>query len=565
MDFQPFNQSPPRLGNQFDDDRALKNLLRRLLPVEVYSAIEPELRELGELSGGELYEDMLRERLLEPELTQWGAWGERVDEIELTPLWKKAQELAARFGVVAAGYEDRFGEFARVHQFALVHLFAPSTDVYSCPLAMTDGAAKTLLTSGNQKLIGRALPRLTSRDPATFWTSGQWMTESTGGSDVGRSETVAVHEEGARYRLYGRKWFTSATTSEMTLTLARPEGNGPGGRGLALFYVELRDENGKLQRIEINRLKDKLGTRKVPTAELMLRGTPAELVTDEARDGIRNISPMLNITRTWNTVSAVSFMRRGIALAQDYAKRRVAFSAPLSEKPLHAETLSSLVAEYEAALVLAFEVIATIGRIEHQRTEPNDEALLRILTPLAKLVTGKQAVSVVTEAIEAFGGAGYIEDTGLPTLLRDTHVLPIWEGTTNVLSLDVIKTLSRDPSLGEQLLERFDDRTAGLAHAEMKRLASQARATLEKALLWAKDRAMNAPLELEAGARHFSLTLGRSFALGLIAAQAEYSMSKFGDKLSLVSARRFALERFDFIRETSVNESLALANDLLSE
>lgn len=560
MDFQPFNQTPPSLGNQFDDDRPLKNLLRRLLPAEVYSAIEPELRELGELSGGELHQDMMRERLLEPELTQWSPWGERVDEIEVTPLWKKAESLAARFGVVAAGYEDRFGEFARVHQFALVHLFAPSTDVYSCPLAMTDGAAKTLLSSGNQALIERALPRLTSRDPATFWTSGQWMTESTGGSDVGRSETIAVQEEGARYRLFGRKWFTSATTSQMTLTLGRPEGNGPGGRGLALFYVELRDQGGRLQNIEINRLKDKLGTRKVPTAELMLRGTPAELVT-EPKDGIRNISPMLNITRTWNTVSAVSFMRRGIALAQDYAKRRVAFSAPLSEKPLHAETLAGLVAEYEAALVLAFEVIATIGRIERDKTEPNDEALLRLLTPLAKLVTGKQAVSVVTEAIEAFGGAGYIEDTGLPTLLRDTHVLPIWEGTTNVLSLDVIKTLSREPALGAQLLQRLDERTAALERDDMKRLAGLARASIEKALAWAKDRSMNAPLEFEAGARHFSLTLGRSLALGLLAAQAEYSASQLGDDLSLIAAERFALERFDFIRETPVKASLALAND----
>lgn len=561
MDFQPFNQTPPSLGNQFDDDRALKNLLRRLLPAEIYEAILPELRELGELSGGELYQDMQRERLLEPELTQWSPWGERVDEIELTPLWKKAERLAARYGVVAAGYEDRFAEHARVHQFALVHLFAPSTDVYSCPLAMTDGAAKTVLSSGNQALIERALPRLTSRDPASFWTSGQWMTESTGGSDVGRSETVAVHEEGDRYRLYGRKWFTSATTSQMTLTLARPEGNGPGGRGLALFYVELRDDRERLQNIEINRLKDKLGTRKVPTAELMLRGTPAKLVTSEARDGIRNIAPMLNITRTWNTVSAVSFMRRGIALAQDYARRRVAFSAPLAEKPLHAETLAGLVAEYEAALVLAFEVIAMIGRIEHEKTEPHDEGLLRLLTPLAKLVTGKQAVHVVSEAIEAFGGAGYIEDTGLPTLLRDTHVLPIWEGTTNVLSLDVIKTLSREPALGQQLLERFDARTAALAREDMKRLAGLARAAIEKALAWASDRGMNAPLELEAGARHFSLTLGRSLALGLLTSQAEYSASQFGDKLSLIAAERFASERFDFIRETPVKSSLSLAND----
>src|SRR5690606_9066348 len=226
--FSPFNQTPPRLGNQFEDDRAFRSVLRRLLPAEVLAQIEGELRELGELAGGELFEQQLEERLLEPELVQWSPWGERIDRIEVTPLWKRAEQLAAEPGVVAAGYEPRFGASARVHQFALVHLFAPSTDVYGCPLAMTDGAAKTLLTSGNRALIERAVPRLTTRDPSQFWTSGQWMTESTGGSDVGKSETVAIHEGGDVYRLFGRTWFTSAPTSQLTLTLARPAGNGPG-------------------------------------------------------------------------------------------------------------------------------------------------------------------------------------------------------------------------------------------------------------------------------------------------------------------------------------------------
>src|SRR5207248_2121166 len=136
-------------------------------------------------------------------------------------------------------------------------------------------------------LIERAVPRLTSRDPDRMWTSGQWMTERTGGSDVGLSETEA-RQEGDSWRLFGTKWFTSATTSEMALTLGRPAGGGAGGRGLALFYVELRDDEGRLRNIAINRLKDKLGTRKVPTAELTLDGTPAIPVAGLS-DGVRNI------------------------------------------------------------------------------------------------------------------------------------------------------------------------------------------------------------------------------------------------------------------------------------
>jgi len=140
---------------------------------------------------------------------------------------------------------------------------------------------------------------------------------------------------------YGRKWFTSAVASQIALTLARPEGNPPGGRGLALFYVETRDETGRPRNIEINRLKDKLGTRKVPTAELTLAGTPAKLVMGTT-DGVRNITPLLNITRLWNGISAVALMRRGLALAFDYASKRVAFGAALSEKPLHIDTLAGL-------------------------------------------------------------------------------------------------------------------------------------------------------------------------------------------------------------------------------
>src|SRR5262249_9535909 len=149
----------------------------------------------------------------------------------------------------------------------------PSSSIYTCPLAMTDGAATTLLAHGHRALIDRAVPRLTHRDPAQAWTSGQWMTERSGGSDVGQSLTRAVPEVGgASFRLHGTKWFTSATTSEMTLTLARPEGNPAGGKGLALFYLELRDAQGQPNGMRILRLKEKLGTRMLPTAEIELAG-----------------------------------------------------------------------------------------------------------------------------------------------------------------------------------------------------------------------------------------------------------------------------------------------------
>src|SRR5215475_12574999 len=268
----------------------------------------------------------------------------------------------------------------------------------------------------------------------------------------------------------------------MALTLARPEGNPEGSRGLALFLVELRDAAGRLRGIQVNRLKDKLGTRKVPTAELTLDGTPAILVGTTG-EGVRAITPMLSVTRTWNAVSAASAMRRGLALAGDYARRRLAFGALLADKPLHADTLAGLEAEYAAA----FRSVALLGRLEHGGSgEGDDERLSRVLIPIAKLTTGKQAVAVASEAIEACGGAGYVEDTGLPRILADAQVLPIWEGTTNVLSLDTLRALGKGGAL-EAIIAEVDANLAGATDASLAAPVEAARSAVRHAVAWVQE------------------------------------------------------------------------------
>lgn len=544
----PFQQAPPTLGNQYEDDSLLLSYLMRTIPPDVLREIEPTLVEMGRLAGGDLYRRQLADRLNEPTLTQWDAWGNRIDRIELTPLWRVAERIAAEHGVVATAYEQKHGRFSRVHQCALAYLFTPSTDIYSCPLAMTDGAARTLLGSGNQALIERAVPHLTSRDPKEFWTSGQWMTELIGGSDVGTSETIAKPhpDQSQHWLLYGRKWFTSAATSQIALTLARPEGNPSGGRGLALFYLEMRDEQGRLRNISIDRLKDKLGTRKVPTAELTLDGTPAQLVSG-AKDGVRNITPLLNITRLWNGISAVSLMRRSVALALDYAHKRTAFRAPLSEKPLHMDTLAGLQAETEAAFQLAFFVAELTGRAETGEIDEEQTLLLRLLTPLMKLTTGKQVVAVASEALEAFGGAGYVEDTGLPVLLRDAQVLPIWEGTTNVLSLDALRALGEDDLAFNALKTEV---TRCLVPVHDHRLAEPARivqSALAQAESWLTGARKAGTPVLEAGLRRFALTLGRATELALLCRHAQWSQENGGDVRATGAARRFGASGIDLL------------------
>ena len=552
----PFIQTPPELGNQYTADRALRSYLARVLHADMLAEIEPGLTAMGELAGGELYRFQLADRHNEPVLTQWDAWGNRVDHIEVSPLWRAAERIAAEQGLVATAYERQHGQYSRVHQFALAYLFTPSTDLYSCPLAMTDGAARALIAAGNPALIERAVPHLTSRDPREFWTSGQWMTEAAGGSDVGLTETVARQEIG-RWRLYGRKWFTSAAASQMALTLARPGGNPPGGKGLALFYLETRDAQGRLNRILVNRLKDKLGTRKVPTAELILDGTPAELVAGTG-DGVRAIAPMLNVTRTWNSVAACALARRGLALARDYAGKRVAFGAPLAEKPLHVDTLAGLEAEFLGALQLTFFVAELMGREEAGRASAEQKCLLRLLTPVAKLLTGRQAVHILSEAIESFGGAGYIEDTGLPLLLRDAQVLPIWEGTTNVLSLETLRSLEAVGGL-TVLKREMSVWLRGVREPDLVKISAQVERAVEQAESWLAQAQGDA---LEAGARRFAMTLGRAAELALLAQHAQWSLEEEQDQRAAAAARRFAAHGVSLLVEMDATDSRRLARDV---
>ncbi|MEW9571325.1 acyl-CoA dehydrogenase family protein [Rhodanobacter sp. Si-c] len=525
-----FLQAAPQLPHPWRNDRLLHALLERALPSTHRTALETDLDALGDYALMAWQRAAVTTRR-KPVLTQWDAWGRRVDRIELTTAWQEGPHITTRHAVLASGHENH--EHARLEEFARVYLYHVASEFYTCPLAMTDGAATALKASGNQALVERALPHFLSRDAATFWLSGQWMTETHGGSDVGHTETVARQDADGQWRLYGRKWFSSAVVGEAALALARPEGAGGGSGALALFYVETMDDAHGAQRkpqLVIDRLKDKLGTQELPTAEIHLDGLPAWPL-GELSNGVRQVAPMLNVTRTWNAVCAIASMARAIALARDYAMRREAFGHPLIELPLHAQTLADMQAEFEGAFALAFEVAQLLGRVEHGSAAPHETALLRLLTPLAKLWTGKLSVRLCSEALECFGGAGYIEDTGLPQLLRDAQVYAIWEGTTNVLSLDALRALAGD-GLGALRTAVAAWQQGGDPHAAF---------AIDAALDAAASHLDATPTQraaLEAGARGLAITLARCAAAALLARQAAWSQAR-GDARPAAALRRF--------------------------
>lgn len=435
-----FLQDPPRRPDRWRTDATLRDTLTRVLPLEVFAEAEPDFAAMGARAPELMALAQVAEANV-PRLETYDGWGARTDRIIVDPAWLRLVEIGQQAGVVGIPYEGRFGAYARVVQFGVLDLFNGVSATADCPLSMTDAAASVLLAE-DPDLAERYVPRLTAR--ADAWTSGQWMTETAGGSDVGRTDTIARDLGDGTFALTGVKWFTSATTADIALALARPEGAADGSRGLSLFLLRLRNDDGSWNGIRVRRLKDKLGTKALPTAELELDGTVAVPVGGLGR-GVSKIATMLNITRVHVASGSHAAMGEGLALARDYATRREAFGRRLRDLPAHRAWMAQISALYEASTALAFRASELLGRIG---SSGDDADLARIVFPLAKLALARQGVTVTSHLIESFGGAGYVEDTGLPRLLRDAHVQCIWEGTTSVIALDAMRALAR-PGVGE--------------------------------------------------------------------------------------------------------------------
>jgi acyl-CoA dehydrogenase len=489
--------------NTYAADPAIRSVLVRRLGPDVLEWAEPQLLRLGASAPRELYrwgEESERQpawlRTIEP-------WGERVDEVVYPDAWRSLAAAAAATGCTGLPYEQAAialaGPQVRVVHAALGYLFQPQTATYFCPVAMTDAAARVLTQFGPDALRRQWLPHLISRDPGQAWTAGQWMTEQRGGSDVGANAVTARRENGG-WRLHGRKFFCSNVGGELVLALARPEGAEGGTRGLGLFLIPRLLPDGNRNAYRIDRLKDKLGTRAMATGEVTLDGAHAELV-GELENGFAQMTPMLNITRLHNAVSSVASMRRGVMLARGYARQRSAFGRLLEDQPLHRQLLVELAVDAEACLLLTMRLAELLGRVEQGVASQQETDVFRIGTSLTKLYTAKRAVAAASEVLEAFGGQGYMEDTGLPRLLRDAQVLPIWEGTTNVLSLDALRVLAK-PGMGEAFL------------AELERLGSPSRDRVARSLTAIASRDSEAN---QASARRLAFELAEAWIDGLLA------------------------------------------------
>ncbi|GHB47583.1 acyl-CoA dehydrogenase [Streptomyces viridiviolaceus] len=426
-----------------DRDPALRPLLDRFLTAEDRARIEPLLAELGALAAGEIDRQAAVADANPPKLHGYTPDGERVDTIEYHPAHDRLAHFAyERFGLAAMSHRTGVhGWPTRVPhtvKYALSYLYVQSEFGMACPLSMTDSAARILRLFDPERYADE-IAALSSTDPGHRATGAMFMTERQGGTDVGLTETVAT-DHGTHWTLSGRKWFASNPGADVVLTLARVPGQGEGTRGLGMFLVPRTRPDGSRNAVRIDRLKDKLGSRSIASGEVTLEDAYATPVGELTR-GFRQMAEMLNVSRLSNAMRSTALMRRAVRESVDHTRERHVFGVPLFEQPLMRVTLLPMVLDAEAALALVLEAAARLDDADAGDVEARE--LVRVLTPLAKYTICKRARTVTGEAMEIRGGNGYIEDWVNPRLLRDAHLGSIWEGSSNVIALDVLRCMRR--------------------------------------------------------------------------------------------------------------------------
>ncbi|MER6999038.1 acyl-CoA dehydrogenase family protein [Streptomyces sp. NPDC000410] len=445
------NQAPPLVGyDVFAADRALAEAVERHLePLapELLDEARAELSTLGRAAGSvQAREWGVQANENPPVLRTHDRYGNRIDEVDFHPAWHRLLGKA-----VTSGLTDAWGRpGGHVRRAAGFLVWTQAEAGHGCPVSMTHAAVPALRT--DPALAAEWEPRLTSRiydrslrpparkDGALL---GMAMTEKQGGSDVRanttRAEPLAAEGE---YLLTGHKWFCSAPMSDGFLVLAQAPG------GLTCFLVPRVLDDGTRNVFALQRLKDKLGNRSNASSEVEFDGTWARRVGDEGR-GVRTIIGMVAATRLDCVIGSAALMRQAVAQSVHHAAHRGAFGGPLIDKPLMRNVLADMALESEAATVLALRLAAAYDA-EGPGGEA-DRALLRLAVPAAKYWVTKRCTPLTAEALECLGGNGYVEESGMPRLLRESPLNSIWEGSGNVQALDVLRALRREP----QALDAF--------------------------------------------------------------------------------------------------------------
>jgi acyl-CoA dehydrogenase len=451
--------------NLYQADPSFAPLLKHHLGDRLFAYLEPHFMQLGKLAGSELDDLASLADRHPPVLHVRTRRGEDVSMIERHPAYREMEQVAfADYGLAAMSHRGGVLGWAEplppAAKYALSYLFVQAEFGLCCPLSMTDSLTRTLTRFGSPELVARYLPGLTAADLDHLTQGAMFITEQGAGSDVGGVATEARVENG-EWKLYGEKWFCSNADAGLAMVLARPQGAAAGTAGLALFLLPRELPDGRPNQYRIVRLKDKLGSRSMPSGEIRLEGATAYLVGDVDR-GFAQMTDMINMSRLSNGMRAAGMMRRSLTEALFVARHRPAFGQRLIDKPLMQRQLAKIMLPTEQArsmLLLAAQLLA-----QADVGDGHARRLLRIVTPLIKFRACRDARRVTGDAMEVRGGCGYIEEWPDARLLRDSHLGSIWEGTSNIVALDVMRSIRREQT-GTALAGDLGRRAAALTRA----------------------------------------------------------------------------------------------------
>ncbi|MHB8507547.1 MAG: acyl-CoA dehydrogenase family protein, partial [Candidatus Dormibacteria bacterium] len=437
----------------YTPDQHLQWLARRASGEALWPVAESALAEAGRLVPTEIEPLMPVIEANPPVLRQFDHRGQRIDEVDYHPWFKRVESTEHGFGLVRMGHipgwRGHSGTIPAPVHAAIEYLFLQADQpIAACPVGMASAMCRAL-TRNDPALAATWVPRIASDDPNSYLTAAMFMTEKAGGSDVGANECRAVRDAGGNWRLWGEKWFCSNPTADVVLVLARPENADTGTRGLGLFLMPrlLPDgiddnpgnANPRRNAYILHRLKSKFGNKALASAEIGLRGAFAWQVGNLDR-GMKQMLDMVNSTRVGIVSATAGAMRRATFESLMHTSSRQTFGARLDSHPLMRDSLLDLVTDSIGSLSAAMEVSAVLDRAD--RGDPEQERLLRMLTPMLKGYSAERARVVATEAMEVRGGNGYIEDWPNGRILRDVYVHAIWEGSGNIMALDVLRALA---------------------------------------------------------------------------------------------------------------------------
>lgn len=433
----------------FETDPDLWRLMQVYLDPETCALVRPHLEKMGALAGGCLEELALTADKNPPELRIRARNGADDEQIIKHPAYQELERYAfGKFGLAAMSHRGGvFGASEKLPplvKYALVYLFVQAEFGLCCPLSMTDSLTRTLMKFGDQALIDRYFDQLTSQDMDSLFQGAMFMTEQAAGSDVGAIDTTARFEAG-EWRLYGDKWFCSNPDAALAMVLARPENGEPGTRGLSLFLLPRVLPDGQRNSYKILRLKDKMGTKSMASGEISLDGATAWLV-GEPGQGFRQMTDMINMSRLANGVRSAGLMRRSLSESLFIARNRTAFGKRLIDLPVMRRQLLKMITTVEQGRSMVFHTADVLRRAD--AGDAHMAGVLRILTPLVKFRTCRDARKIAGDAMEVRGGCGYIEEWSDARVLRDAHLGSIWEGTSNIVALDVARATRREDALG---------------------------------------------------------------------------------------------------------------------